>query len=199
MRVHSYLITAFAFLTACVLSAVHAAPITYTLTGTMSGDFSINLASFTDKAFTWTITGDTTQRQTLASGLSAVRAQTSSLDIADVGSSIMPDDQLFAVAGAPHFSTFAFTVSDGMDGIGFTAPELASYDGVSAIGPISVALNGTFFLPTRHGEILFIAEAKNMVFQAVTVPGVPEPLTLTLFGAGLAGIGALRRRHKAIA
>ena len=29
-----------------------------------------------------------------------------------------------------------------------------------------------------------------------TPPGVPEPLTLTLFGAGLAGLGALRRRRK---
>ena len=32
---------------------------------------------------------------------------------------------------------------------------------------------------------------------ASTTTGVPEPLTFTLFGAGLAGIGAMRRKKKA--
>lgn len=199
MRVHSYLIVAFAFLTASVLSVAQAAPITYTLTGSMSGD--ADFTPFNNTAFTWTITGDTTQKQVLPSGFSGVPALTSVLDLTGVGT-FTPLDPLFAVTGAPTFATFAFERFDGMGGIGFTAPELGSYDGISSIGPIAVNFGGTFLVPTAQGPTLFIVSGANLMFQAVTVPDVPdvpEPITLTLFGAGMAGIGAMRRRRKALA
>lgn len=192
------LIAALALMAASCISAAQAAPITYTLSGTLSG--SLDLVSFTDKAFTWTVTGDTKQKKMLGSGQTAVPALTSLLDIADVGSSLTPVDKFLASPGAPLFATFAFADVDGLDGVGFFAPELGNYDGVSSISPIAVNFTGTFLLPTNHGIVLF-ETGSDMMFQAVTVPdaNVPEPITLTLFGAGLAGIGAMRRRRKAIA
>lgn len=190
MRFQTF-IAALALMAASCFSTAQAAPITYTLSGTLSG--SLDLVSFTDKAFTWTVTGDTKQRQMLRSGETAVPALTSLLDIADVGSSLTPVDKFLASPGAPFFATFAFADVNGLDGVGFFAPELANYDGVSSIGPIAVNFNGTFLLPTNHGIVLF-ETGSDMMFQAVPDADAPEPITLALFGAGLAGIGALRRR-----
>lgn len=198
MRVQTF-IAALALMTASCFSAAQAAPITYTLSGTLSG--SLELASFTDKAFSWTVTGDTTQKQTLGSGLSAVPALTSFLEIADVGSPITPmGGEVLASSGAPLFATFAFDIGDGLDGVGFFAPELAGYDGLRSMAPIAVNFTGTFLLTTDQGMLLF-ETGSDMMFQAVTVPDAdtPEPITLPLFGAGLAGAAAMRRRHKAFA
>lgn len=193
MRFQTF-IAALALMAASCFSTAQAAPITYTLSGTLSG--SLELASFTDKAFSWTVTGDTTQRQTLGSGLSAVPAMTSLLDIADVGSPITPmGGEVLASSGAPLFATFAFEIGDSLDGVGFFAPELAGYDGLRSMAPIAVNFTGTFLLTTEQGMLLF-ETGSDMFFQAVTVPDVPEPITLTLFGAGFAGVGAMRRLQK---
>lgn len=194
MRFHTFMAT-LALVVASLFSAAQAAPITYTLSGTISGSF--DLQPFSNAAFTWTITGDTTQKQMLATGFSGVPAQTSLLDIAGVGSSLAPAEQIFAVPGAPAFSTFAFADTDEVDGIGFAAPELGSYDGVSSLSPIAVTLNGTSLFTTTQGTVFF-ETGSDMTFQAVATPepSVPEPITLPLFAGGLAGFGVLRRRKQ---
>jgi hypothetical protein len=51
--------------------------------------------------------------------------------------------------------------------------------------PASLAFN-TSLNPTQEGEVILVAEATT----------VPEPITLSIFGAGLAGVVAIRRRKK---
>lgn len=195
MRLQGF-IAALALMAVGLFSAAQAKPITYTLTGNLTGD--IDFRPLTNAAFTWTITGDTTQLQKTQSGFFGVPAQVDSLVIAGVGLAT-PVDQLFAISGAPNFDTFAFgDTTGGGSGVGFAAPQLATYDGISSIGPIAVDSTGTFLIGTDKGTIFFVS-GSNLIFQAVTapnVPGVPEPLTLTLFGAG---IGVMRRRRKALA
>ena len=48
---------------------------------------------------------------------------------------------------------------------------------------------------TSAGLVVFTATS-NVTFTAVTAEGVPEPMTLSLFGAGLLGALAVRRRKK---
>lgn len=64
--------------------------------------------------------------------------------------------------------------------------------------------SGTFstvnFWGDGYGEVLVAGgtiRSANIDIGSLPPDGVPEPLTLTLFGAGLVGAGALRRRMKA--
>lgn len=82
--------------------------------------------------------------------------------------------------------------SDFRHGIISGAAALSTYDGVSSIGPVPVFFSQSAPLPSDMGDFV-ISSAGDLVFQAV---GVPEPVPLALFGAGVAGIGAMRRRKQ---
>lgn len=189
MRFQAF-IAALTLTVASLFAPAQAAPITYDLIGSMSGQ--LDSTTFTNRVFVWEITGDTNQKETIA-GFTAVPAKTVAFEIGGVGV-LTPSNPLFAVTGAPVSPTFAFATADLLSGIGFDAPQLASYDGLSTFGPVSVNLSGTFPLTTLEGTLV-ITSLSGTMFDATVVP---EPITLTLFGAGMASIGVVRRRRKAL-
>lgn len=69
-----------------------------------------------------------------------------------------------------------------------TSVDLALVDQKTAFGGNDFALDDLIFSTTNPGG--------TGVGSTGTGNGVPEPLTMSLFGAGLAGLGALRRRRK---
>lgn len=81
----------------------------------------------------------------------------------------------------------------------FSNAALAGYDGISSLAPLSVSVVETDpFRTSRLGNLVqwdFADTAySNAKFSAVS--NVPEPATLTLFAAGIAGAAAMRRRKK---
>ena len=76
----------------------------------------------------------------------------------------------------------------------FRSPVVAAAIGDSGY---DVNANDTydFTLNLRAGDRLLAAD--SIVVQAGTGTPVPEPFTLSLFGAGLAGAAAMRHRKKA--
>lgn len=175
-----------------MLTAAEATPITYTLSGTGTG--FVGSTNFTDAAFTWTLSVDSAAVFFAPNPFPAVALPftSDSLTIAGIGT-LTPSVQVFgrvpgfAGPGSVLFSDFAIN-----GGIIFGSPALTTYNGTASIGPMPVFFLASAPLPSDMGDFI-IGDATDLVFQ---VTGVPEPITLALFGAGLAGIGALRRRKQ---
>lgn len=78
---------------------------------------------------------------------------------------------------------------------------LVGYDGVSSLAatPVSIEEFPAVFFTSRLGNLVGWdfddTKFTNVKFSAVSVP---EPATLTLFGAGFAGVAAMRRRKKRV-
>jgi hypothetical protein len=97
---------------------------------------------------------------------------------------------------APSFNTLGFGSPAAGDFIHFTAPQLATYDLASNLGPIAGA--GVGFSPqsvlTNGGALLF-GDISSAQFSSA-VAGVPEPAAWAMMLLGFSGIGALlRSRH----
>ncbi len=93
---------------------------------------------------------------------------------------------------------------------------IAFYDGSTLLGSFTgnqilagangdQGVNGTLYMnfnsDTQFNRVVFSStqyafEFDNVAYNETRVPA-PEPISLSLFGAGLAGVGALRRRRKA--
>jgi hypothetical protein len=65
-----------------------------------------------------------------------------------------------------------------------------------AAGQWGGALNGGGFSLGLNDAETYYVEASDFTPVQTTTTGVPEPFTLSLFGAGLIGAGAMRRRMK---
>ncbi len=183
-----------------MFTAAEAAPITYTLSGNGTGLVVSTL--FTDAAFTWTLSVDSSavfhEPAGVPSGYPFAHVTlpftSDSLTIAGIGT-LTPSLQVFGrVPGFNGPGSIVFSDFNIHGGIIFGSPALTTYNGTASIGPIAVGFEGSAPLPSNMGNF-GIGKATNMVFQ---VTGVPEPITLALFGAGLAGIGALRRRRQKV-
>jgi choice-of-anchor C domain-containing protein len=87
--------------------------------------------------------------------------------------------------------------------VGGTSQDFYYTTGSNSLGDMQYAFESLYFF-TAGGNIALsftslddISSAFGAAIGGVSITAVPEPLTLTLFGAGLAGIAGLRRRKKA--
>lgn len=190
MRIQNIL-AATAVLVAGLFSTAEAAPITYKLQGQM--DATVNGTPVTG-VFVWTVTGDTASLSMLFPGVFMVPALSNSIDVSGFGT-LIPTAPFF-VFFQPGVGQDGFIATNFVSGISFIRSLLVAYTGTSSIGPLGVSPLFAGALATDKGT-LSIDNTTGLVFQAVVAGStVPEPLTLTLFGAGLAGLGAIRRRKQ---
>jgi len=204
MRITRLLQLAFAVVTA---SAALAGPITFTLTGNVTG--TLGGTAFTNAAMTVTSVADTSNVFFIApNNLYEVLAASSSISIAGLGTATFTDqtfwedpngsgDIIFGVPGGAGFF-------NGILGFGFLGVGLESYNLESSFGPVSgpdfevAVFDACENIPTTAG-LLSIPQASNSssvngvittsiveTFTAVT--GVPEPTPVVLLGSSLAFI-----------
>lgn len=183
------MIVAAALATLAGLAPAAAAPITYTLAGTIAG--TLDGGEFGGTAV-FTGVGDTS---TLVTGGTFVVVTLSSLKLVSGGVSytvITPSEFFANVNGVSGFSS-----SETFDFLDFSAPELASYTAVTSLAETPVTLDFTTSFVTDRGEI-DLASATDLVFSA-SVAAVPEPATWSLMVTGFAvtGVGVRRRRRAA--
>ena len=194
-------------------------PITYRLTGTLSGDY--------------TMTGDTLPPLTFTDALFLLQVTADAVDVVPV-TTFNPDD-LYVVGAHPYHAGPAVSGSLFIDGVGtFTFMNnlyasdsqannlqpgifeigtdqeaqfidvqhqfFENYQMMSQVNPLPVELRQDGFFSFAVAEAggtsgdLTLTGASSLLFEAVG--GVPEPSTFLLLGAGLAGLIAMRRRRR---
>jgi hypothetical protein len=179
--------------------AAFAAPITYTISGTMSG--SLGDASFSNAAVTYTGVGDTSNVSFVSlpqSGLVPFVAL-SSLTVSIAGVGTVHATDAFAFFNNQAFATAGFTDLTILDDVfDVTADALASWDGLSAIGPLDVTDNFLADFPTDGGT-LDITSADLSLDAAEGTGAIPvsEPASAALLGVALTGLAVIRRRKTA--
>jgi hypothetical protein len=187
MRIKNILAAA-ALLAACLFSAAEAAPITYKLWGTADG--TVGATNFTNTDFVWTFVGDSSDASSFPP-FAFVLFTSSSLDIDGFGT-LTPTDDMAAILNLFIPGAIVFINDTLSGGIAVSSPAFFSYNGISSLGPIPVTFEDSNLLSSDMGD--FVIDGGIFWLEVV---GVPEPVTLALFGAGLAGIGVMRRRRKA--
>jgi hypothetical protein len=173
-----------------------ATPITYVQTGFGSGTLAgVAFGSLAPLAFTITALDDTA-------------------NIVSCGGSCVYNDNTAASINIVGLGTFSFTSGtrffDNNSEVGFSragsggldlfdGPNTGAYNLATSFGPVS----GTAILEqwtnspvvTSGGVLVFNNGTPAATFTATTGSvAVPEPITLSVFGAGLVGAAAVRRR-----
>lgn len=95
------------------------------------------------------------------------------------------------------FDAIAATTIEAFDGDGNSLGSITNsvtgfeFYGLAATGPTGIS--GISFYITGNEPAGF--QIDNVTFGAISVVNIPEPASLALFGLGLAGVAALRRRR----
>jgi hypothetical protein len=176
-----------------------AAPITYTISGTGSG--SLDGTSFTDDLVTITGIGDTANVVTIP--LHSLNPVPLTINISGVGTDTITSNAELDIV--PAIENARFDANNNSSTLAIliatisSSSAFASYDGTTAIGPVTDTgfTSGNTF-PTTGG-IFVLSSIGNTTFTATIGSATPLPAALPLFATGLGAIGLLgwRRKRKA--
>jgi hypothetical protein len=184
------------FVALCILCSSNAAladPITYQLTGTVSG--TIGTTTLTNATFTFVGNGDSTgvfepDPGVFVNPLSSVTVSLSGIGVA----SVIDAFYFYANPSVPGAGFIDIFTGDVLD---FGATEFSSYDGVSPMGPlfdVSEILLAPF--DTTDGT-LNLSSATDLVFTTSNATTTtPEPSSFALCGLVLAAV-LVAVRHQA--
>ena len=172
-----------------------AASINITESATASGHLGSN--PFTNSLITLTTTGDTSNVTNPSPGFFELSGIAVSITIASLGTTANLTDAAF-VFSSQTFQDAGFedtTLVAQPDILDTVDVAFSTYDLQTSIGPItgSRLINAGDSFGTDQGSFV-IDSAGDATFTATVGATVPEPATMALFGFGLAGLAALKRR-----
>jgi hypothetical protein len=184
-------------LVAQAFGPAYAAPITYTFSGDASGDITGSGAPgvFTNQFFTLVFNSNTSLVDLSGSPFDRDNNITGTFTLGAFSSTLMA-----TVESNSSLANIDFYDATFSNGLGLADPGLSGYQLLTSIGPLSnsdpsssltpTLASGTFTL--GNSDALQFTGDSSLTFKAT----VPEPLTVSLFGVGLAGLAAIRRRRK---
>jgi hypothetical protein len=191
------------------VAAAHADPVTYTLTGVMSG--SLNGVAFINATVTFTETADTSTAFAYEPYIYGNTDGSSTVSVSGFGTATLTDPYFGALAQSQPMSSdiTGFFDIDTSFGLGPVNTGFDGYDLTTSIGPLSgpLAYNPGTFEATTLGALTITSYGGPSTFTATVTPppppppppppAVPEPSSIYLLGTGVLGIaGAARKKFR---